>query len=339
MARVVLDAGAHTDLAQHLEVVGGAHPQPLRLEQLALLLEPGETLRQLHLDAVDGALHVLVGRDVVRGGEQHQPLELLDDLAGERVDRRDALHLVAEERDPDATLLVGGEHLDGVAPHPELVPGEVEVVALVLQLDEPGEDRALLALLPHVEDQALAGVLLGTAEAVDRRHRRHDDHVAPGHQRAGGRVAQPVDLVVDRGVLLDVGVGRRQVGLGLVVVVVRDEVLDPVLREQLPELARQLGGEGLVGGQDQRRPLHLLDDRGSGEALAGTGDAQQRLEPVAPFDALGERGDRLGLIARGRKIGDELECRHQRDANGGVRRLFRCPGAEVVPELLDLAGQ
>ena len=100
-------------------------------------------------------LHVLVGGDVVRRREQHEPVELLDDLAGERVDRRDALDLVAEERDADGPLLVGREHLDGVAAHPELVAGEVVVVALVLQLDEAGEDRALLALLPHVEDQAL----------------------------------------------------------------------------------------------------------------------------------------------------------------------------------------
>ncbi len=37
--RVVLDAGAGADLPHHLDVVGRAHPQPLRLEQLALLLE------------------------------------------------------------------------------------------------------------------------------------------------------------------------------------------------------------------------------------------------------------------------------------------------------------
>ena len=35
-----------------------------------------------------------------------------------------------------------------------------------------------------------------------------------------GRVAQPLDVLVDRGVLLDVGVGLRDVRLGLVVVVV-----------------------------------------------------------------------------------------------------------------------
>ena len=28
--------------------------------------------------------------------------------------------------------------------------------------------------------------------------------------------------------------------------------------------------------------------------------------------------DRVGLVARGGQIGDELQCRHQLDANGGV---------------------
>jgi len=43
------------------------------------------------------------------------------------------------------------------------------------------------------------------------------------------RRAQAVDLVVDRAVLLDVEILRRDVGLGLVVVVVGDEVVDLVL--------------------------------------------------------------------------------------------------------------
>ena len=49
--RVVLDAVAEPDLLHHLEVVLGAHAQPLRLEQLALPLEQGQALLQLGLDA------------------------------------------------------------------------------------------------------------------------------------------------------------------------------------------------------------------------------------------------------------------------------------------------
>ena len=103
---------------------------------------------------------VLVG-DVVRRREQDEPIELLDDLAGERVDGVHPLDLVAEELDAHAPLLVGGEHLDRVASHPELVADEALVVALVLELDEPAQDRALVVLLPDAEHQALLLVQLG----------------------------------------------------------------------------------------------------------------------------------------------------------------------------------
>ena len=53
VARVVLDAGARTDLAQHLEVVRGAHAQSLRFEELLPTLELGEAHGELLLDALD----------------------------------------------------------------------------------------------------------------------------------------------------------------------------------------------------------------------------------------------------------------------------------------------
>ena len=89
-------------------------------------------------------------------------------------------------------------------------------------------------------------------------------------------MAQPVDLLVDRRVLLDVEVLGGDVGLGLVVVVVGDEVLDRVVREVGPELVAQLRGERLVVGDDQRRALHGLDRRRHRHRLAGAGRAEQR---------------------------------------------------------------
>ena len=68
-------------------------------------------------------------------------------------------------------------------------------------------------------------------------------------------VPQPVDVVVARAVLLDVEVGLRDVRLGLVVVVVGDEVLDRVVREELAELVAELRGERLVVGDHERGPL------------------------------------------------------------------------------------
>ena len=107
------------------------------------------------MPAIASLQPLLVG-GVVRRREQRERVELLDDLAGERVDRADALDLVAEELDAHRPLLVGREHLDRVAAHAELVAGEREVVALVLQLDEPAQDRALVALLARRRASAAA---------------------------------------------------------------------------------------------------------------------------------------------------------------------------------------
>jgi len=90
-------------------------------------------------------------------------------------------------------------------------------------------------------------------------------------------VAQAVDLVVDRGVLVDVGVALLDVGLGLVVVVVGDEVLDGVVREEIAKLLVELGRQRLVVGDHQRRFLDFLCDPRYGVRFSGAGHPEQGL--------------------------------------------------------------
>ncbi len=310
VAAVVLDPGADAGLGQHLEVVLGADAQALGFEELALLLELLQPLPQLDLDGADGALDDLVAGHVVGGGVDGHVLHLLAHLPGQHVEGDDALDGVAEHLHPQRGLLVGGVDLDRVAPGAEGAPDEVDVVAGVLEVDELAQYLALVDLIPHGQAQDAVPVLGGRAEAVDARHRRHHDHVTPHEQRRRRGVAQPVDLVVDGRVLLDVGVGRRQVRLRLVVVVIGDEELDPVPREEVPQLGRELGGERLVRLDDQGGTLDPLDHPGDRGGLARAGDPLQGLVAVAPVHAVGQADDGLRLVARGLERGDDLELGH-----------------------------
>src|SRR5205823_6109748 len=103
--------------------------------------------------------------------------------------------------------------------------------------------------------------------------------------------------VVPRGVLLDVEVGLGNVRLGLVVVVVGDEVLDGVVGEELAQLVAELGGERLVVGDQEGRALHLLDDPGHRRRLAGAGRAEHRLVALARLEPGRKLGDRGRLVA------------------------------------------
>jgi hypothetical protein len=127
-------------------------------------------------------------------------------------------------------------------------------------------------------------------------------------QRLGRRQPHLLDVLVDRAVLVDEGVRRGDVGLGLVVVVVADEVLDRVVREEGLELAVQLRRQGLVGRHHQGRLLHVLDDVGDGVGLARAGHAQQRLLRQAVLEAGGQPRDRLRLVARRREGRNQPEA-------------------------------
>ena len=232
----------------------------------------------------------------------------LQRLAGQRIERDQLVHLVAEQLDPDADLFVRGIDVHDVAPHAERPAAEVVVVSLVLDLDELAEDLVAPDRLPALERQHHAVIRLGRPEAVDARHAGDDDDVAALEERPGGRQPHAVDLLVDRRLFLDVRVGRRHVGFRLVVVVVADEVLDRVLGEEAAELLEQLRRQRLVVDHHQRRPVHAGDGLGHRERLARPGDAEQHLVAVAAFEAFGQLADGARLVAGKLEIRDESKA-------------------------------
>ena len=265
-------------------------------------------MRSAPLDLVHGGHELGLARGVVGGGEDGGVVLVAQHLAGEGVDLGDLLDLVPKEADPQRPAFVAhGEDIQRVPPDPEGTSLKVQVVPLELDVHQPPHDLLPAHLHAGAEGQGQVQILLWVAQGVDAAHRRHDDHVAALVQRTGGGVTEPVDLLVHRGGLFDIGVAGGDVGLRLIVIIIGNEVLHRRVREEALELGAELGRQGLVVGQDQRGLLNLLDDLGHGVGFAGAGDAQQDLELVAPEDAFAELFYGLGLVALGREGGNDLE--------------------------------
>ena len=310
MPAVVLDALAVAHLLHHLEVEAGALLQPLRLDQLAILDELGHPLAQLDLDGFHRGQHPLARRHVMALGVDHEARDLLPHPAGQRVEQAQGFDLVVEQLQPQRELVVfSRKDVDGVAAHPEGAARKVGVVAAVLHADQLGDRIALAQLVAHPHDEAHLRVVLGLADAVDRADGGHDHGVATLQHALGGREPHLLDVLVDRAVLLDEQVALRHIGLGLVVIVVADEILHRVARKKLPEFGVQLCGQRLVGRKHDRGAAHAGDHIGHREGLARAGHAQQCLVGQAVLDAFAQQVDRLRLVAR-RRIGlEQLERR------------------------------
>ena len=304
--RVVLDSLAVSDFGHHLDIEPGPLLQALSLHQPVRVAEHRKPLCQLVPDCIDGFENALPRRHVVALGVHRESRHPTNDLPGEWIEEAQILDLVVEELDTHRILFrLRRVHVDDLAAHAIRPAVQLDLVPRVLELRETPEDEPLVYPLSshQMQDHLVVGGRI--AETVDGRHGSDDHAVAVLQQSLRRRQPHLLDVVVDRRVLLDVRVGRRNVGLGLVVIVIGDEVLDGVVREEIAHLPVELCGQGLVGSEHQRRSSDLFDNLRHRERLSGAGDAKQRLvgEPgLDPFDELPDRG---GLISGSGEVGDD----------------------------------
>ena len=153
--------------------------------------------------------------------------------------------------------------------------------------------------------------ILGIADAVQAAHRTDDNHIpATAEQSTRSRKAQFLNLVVNRKVLLNIGIGSRKIGLRLIVIVVGYEIFHRILRKEGFELPVELGGQGLVVAENKCRSLQFLNHIGHSEGLAGACHSKQSDISDAGIKGLYELGYRLRLVS-GRLIsGVELKLQN-----------------------------
>ena len=307
VARIIFDAGAVAHLLDHFEVVARAHFEALCFEQFALVAQHFEARVEFGGDAFERVGEIVFGHHVMLGGEDRGALDDFDDFAGERVNFLDFGDGVEVQFDADRGFVIGREDFDGVTAHAELAAREIKFVALVVVFREAAQQRGAVDDLAFFHEHGHLGIQVGRTQAVDAGDAGDDNHIGARHERGGRGQAQAVDVLVDGRIFFDVNVARGDVGLGLVIIVIADEISHGVVGEEAFEFAVELRGERFVVAQDQRGFLQALDHVGHGEGLAGAGDAEQRLVAATFFQAGDELVDGFGLVAGGGVVGAEFK--------------------------------
>ena len=132
----------------------------MRLEHLPLGVEARDLLFELGANVVHGSLDRRRRRHVLSRRPDDEVVERPVHLAGERIEMRDRLHVVAEERDAIRRLRVGRLDLHDVALDAKAAAAEHGVVAHVLARDQLAQSRVTVVRLPRLEDRARARATL-----------------------------------------------------------------------------------------------------------------------------------------------------------------------------------
>ncbi len=291
-------------------------------------LSSAKTLLQFDLDALDRLQKGRARRDVMRIGIDLDEFEILRLFAGQRIEFGNRFDRIAKEADaPGAVFVVGREKLDRIAAHTKHAARKIAGRSLILQGDQIRDELALIDLLAVLHGEGHRRIGLDRTDAIDAGDRSDDDDVVAFKQRARRGMAHPVDLLVDRAFLLDIGVGARHIGFRLIIVVVRNEIFDRVVWKETLELAIKLRRQSLVRRQNKSRTIGARDDLRHGEGLTRAGDAEKHLITLLGFNALhkffdGNRLIALGLdIRKPHEISDRLPISPDA-ADGAASRVF-----------------
>ncbi|MNS77679.1 hypothetical protein D3C72_1112640 [compost metagenome] len=120
-------------------------------------------------------------------------------------------------------------------------------------------------------------------------------------------MAEFINFFIYAGIFLDIGVGRRDISFGLIVVIVTHKVIYGVIGEKFFELTCQLGSKGLIMGNYERWTAELRNRICDSERLPGSRSPQQCLVLLALSYTHYQLIDRSRLISLWRIIGNKLE--------------------------------
>src|SRR5208282_33561 len=111
-----------------------------RFKELALLAKHGEPFFEFTTNALGCGSDALFWRHEVLGGIDVKLIHRAQRLAARRIDDRKGIDIIPEKLDAKAELFVSRPDFDDVSANAKLAASKSNVIALVLNVDEPEQE-------------------------------------------------------------------------------------------------------------------------------------------------------------------------------------------------------
>ncbi|MPM64203.1 hypothetical protein SDC9_111089 [bioreactor metagenome] len=117
----------------------------------------------------------------------------------------------------------------------------------------------LISVSDHARAQGYDHVVVidRVAQIINTGNAADNNNVPAFKKGCGSRMAELVYFIVDRGIFFYIGISMRNVGLGLIIIIVGNEILHRVFGKKLLEFAAKLRRQCFVVCQNKGWLLHI----------------------------------------------------------------------------------
>ena len=245
--RIILYSGAVAHFSNHFYVVGYPFLQPCRLKQSPFIAKLLDACAQVEFYLRNR------GGCALFGGYKYvcrEYLECFKSFFGESgvgVYGLNRLYLVSPEYHSQLYFFVCKFYIHSVSLHSECASSQFMFGPRVKRIYKCAQKCIALQRLPHGYCDNVLVEIIGIPDSIQARHRRHHNDVSATRQQSrGGGKAKPVYLLVYHQVFLDIFVSRWYISLGLVIIVVGNEIMNRIIWEKTLEFRVQLCCKSLI---------------------------------------------------------------------------------------------
>ena len=298
--RIILNPGTVPQLLNHLNVIFHTLLDTLSPHTITHLREKINPLTQILTNTPDSNLLLLLRRH-----KQIRRIHLIPIKRNSmhrhilRINLLNTLNLIIPERHTNEIHTIGNKHINRVTLHTKLTPRRTHVITHIKRINQHPQQPIPAQPLTNTDINHRTTQRSRTPHAINTRHRRDNHNIPPARKQSRQcRQPQTVNLIINRKILLNIRVRMRQISLRLIIVIVRNIILNRILRKKLLHLSIKLGSQRLVMTQNQRRTIHIRNHISNSESLTRTRNTQQHLSTTAPNNTLRQLTNSLRLITR-----------------------------------------
>ena len=127
--------------------------------------------------------------------------------------------------------------LQHITTHPKSTTGKIHVVAHILHIYQLSDHLIPILLIPRPQGNHHILVVIRATNTIDAGYRRYDNDIAPLCQGCRSRQTQLVDLIIDGGILGNIGIGRRNICLRLIVIIIGYKIFHRIIGKKFFKLS------------------------------------------------------------------------------------------------------
>ena len=160
-------------------------------------------------------------------------ISLCQNFTSQHIKFYNAFNFIVKHLDAHSLFTISGwNNFDNITAYPESTTLKIYIITVILYFYQFMQYLLTVNNLTKAQRQYHIIIFLRRTQTVDTGYTGHNNYIPAFKQSTSGRVAQLINLVVNRSILFNISIGLRNIRFRLIIVIIRNKIFYSIFRKE-----------------------------------------------------------------------------------------------------------